>query len=104
MVHFVKIVALVQWVYLESLSKILPIDLFWDKKIPKKDYVPGGKNITFYRNCRGGTEGFPEILSKILGFYLDKKQVKRSVYQVESKVTFVKIVALVQEVYPEILT
>ena len=30
-------------VYLESLSKILTIDLFLDKKIPKKDYVPGGK-------------------------------------------------------------
>ena len=43
MLHFVKIVALVQGVYLESLSKILPIDLFLENKIPKKDYVPGGR-------------------------------------------------------------
>ena len=95
MLHFVKIVALVQGVYLESLSKILPIDLFLVKKIPKKRLRSRwDKNVTFYKNCRSGTEGFPEFLSKILAFDLDEKQIKRRMYQSESKVTFVKILVL----------
>ena len=73
MLHFVKIVALVQGVYLESLSKILPIDLFLENKYQKKTTYQVEENVTFYKNCRSGREGFPEILSKILAFDLVQK-------------------------------
>ena len=68
---FVQIVSLVHWVFPEFFLKS-HLCSFVDTKKAKKDYADG-KNITFCRNSRSGTRGFPEILSNFSPFHFLNK-------------------------------
>ena len=47
MLHFVKIVVVVSWVFAQILSEMPPFALFFDKKQQNKDDVPHIKTLHF---------------------------------------------------------
>ena len=65
----IKIVSNVQGVFPKVLSKISAF-VFLVKKQPKKECLPGRKNVTFCQNFRSGTGDFPKVMSKCLAFVL----------------------------------
>ena len=68
---------MVQGVFAEKWCEISPFLLFLDKKQLKKDYVVGGKNVTFFQNYRSGRGSFAENCSEISPFFFRQKQLKK---------------------------
>ena len=102
--HFFKIVAMVQGVFAEKWCEISPFLLFLDKKQLKKDYVVGGKNVTFFQNYPSGTGSFCWKLVWNLTFcsFFREKTAKKRLYTKRKKTLhFFKLVALVQGVFAE---